>query len=374
MLVRALLAVFCFSLAAQEDPSAAIPRLIASGNTSYLQGDYSAAYESFSHAWDLAQQLAPESPLRYDVLKRLTAVRTAQGNFEDADNYLRSAILWRENTLQPSDAAMAQDILLEADLQRAMKDYGRAYIALTRVLAIHAKASGFDSTVVADDYSRLAQVQLEQQKVPDAISSLNQALQIRTKLAGPLDYSLTPDLDKLGSVYIAERAYENAEATYRHALVIRESLFGKEHPDLISTVDGLAYACFGQKKYDEAEPMYQRLIALWIKSTNETHPMVAIALDKVSIFYAEQKKYDLAKQYAERANAIRAFVLADGLSHEASEAFEAEDKETVRSSYQRAIKVLDPPNPVYDNMRVGLEAMMKSLDKLEPKKPSGKKK
>src|SRR5690242_18062617 len=76
----------------------AIPSLLESGNAAYLKGDYESALQSFSKAWELAQQMPPSDPIRYDILKRLTRIRSAAGEFADADYYLQLAINWRETT------------------------------------------------------------------------------------------------------------------------------------------------------------------------------------------------------------------------------------------------------------------------------------
>ena len=167
------------------------------------------------------------------------------------------------------------------------------------------------------------------------------------------------------------RAYDKAEETYRHALVVRETLYGKTHADLIATVDGLAYALFGQKKFDAAEPVYQRLLALWVTSVGEqTHPMVAIALDKIAVFYATQKKWDQARDATTRANAIRAYLLADGLSGEASQRIDEGKLAEAIPVYQRALKALDIPNPIYDEQRAIIDAMEKELEKVVKKPPA----
>jgi tetratricopeptide (TPR) repeat protein len=366
-----LLACFLSRAAAQQDdPTAEIQTLIAAGDTGYLRGDYEAGRQSFEKAWQLAQETPPENPVRYDILKRLASIRAAAGEFVDADNYVQMAINWRENTLGQNDPKIADDLLVSVALCRSMKNYERADAILNRVLAMHVRASGFDSTVVADDYSRMAQIDLDRKQLEGAATSLNVALTIRKKLAGPLDPSLVPDLDRLGEVSTTMRRYDKAEEAYRRALVIRETLYGKQHADLLATIDGLAYALFGQKKYDEAEPLYQRLIALWVWSVGPEHPMLAIMLDKVAAFYADQKKYDQAKEAADRANAIRAYCFATGLSEQAAEQLAEHNKESAIALYKRALAVLDPPSPVYQELRETIEGVLKLL---EPPKPQPRK-
>src|SRR5271157_771173 len=372
---RALIAGFvllvCFlSHAAdrQDDPAAGMQTLIQAGDAGYLRGDYEAGRQAFEKAWQLAQESPPENPLRYDILKRLASIRAAAGEFADADNYLQLAINWRENTLGQNDPKIADDLLVSGALCRNMKNYDRADAILNRVLAMHVRAVGYDSTAVADDLSRLAQIDLDKKDLAMAAISLNAALTIRKKLAGPLDVSLVPDLDRLGEVSTTMRSYDKAEEAYRRALVIRETLYGKEHADLLAPIDGLAYALFGQKKYDEAEPLYQRLIALWVWSVGGEHPMVAITLDKVAAFYADQKKYDQAKEAYDRANAIRAYCLATGLAQQGAEQLAENNKASPLALYRRALAVLDPPSPVYQELRATIEGVLKLLEAPPPKK------
>jgi tetratricopeptide (TPR) repeat protein len=368
-----LIAAAC--LMAQDQttpPPPAIPDLIKTGQASYMKSDYEAARQSFQQAWEIARMGPMDDPVRYDILKRLVSARAAAGEFADADDFLQLAISWREQNLGMNDPKIVDDVLLSVSFARAVKDFVKALGVMNRVMSMHfRKAAGADSIEVADDFSRIAQIHAEMGKMEDAINWLNSALDLRTKILGPLDPSLVYDLDRLGGLQIASRAYAKAEETYRHALVIRETLYGKKHADLIATVDGLAYALFGQKKFDDAEPLYLRLLDLWKASVlSETHPMVAMAYDKLAIFYGAQKKWDQAEEATTHANAIRAFLLADGLSGAASQRIDESKLAEALPIYERAIKILDPPNPVYDSERADLENMASELKKVVKKPPT----
>jgi tetratricopeptide (TPR) repeat protein len=354
-------------LVAQEEVAPTIAQLTKDGDALYLKGNYEAARVAFTSAWELAQQTPNDNPARYDILKRLTSVRAAAGEFADADNWLQQAITWRENTLGWKDHKIADDLLISVGLCRGMKDFDRALAILRRVQSLHVEAYTFDSAMVADDFSRMGGVFGEENEIDSAIHSIDAALVIRTKLGGPLDPALIPDLDRLGEYHTMARAYDLAEAAFRHALVIRETLYGKTHADLISTVDGLAYALFGQKKYDEADPVYHRLIGLWESSVGKDHAMVAVALDKLAVFYEAQKKYPEVRDALERSTAIRARFLAFGISQQATQAFTEGQMEQVRAFYRRGMAVLDPPNPINEDLRGQFEGMLKALDAPLPK-------
>jgi tetratricopeptide (TPR) repeat protein len=359
----------------EEKPAPTIPDLEKTAQGLYMHADYEGARQLLLQAWDLAQQLPKDDPQRYDVLKRLATVRAAAGEYADADNFLQLAISWREQNLGPDDPKLADDVLLSVGYARGQKDYERALLIMRRrVLWLHTGAKikagaspdeAMNTIAVADDYSRIAQIQMELKKPEDAVGSLNTALEIRTKLLGPLDPSLVYDLDRLAGVQITLRQYDKAEETYRHALVVRETLYGKVHADLLGTLDGLAYSLFGQKKYDEAEPVYQRLLDLWIASMGtDKNAMVAATLDKMAVFYGDQKKWEQSRAAETRANAIRAYLLAEGLSVEASQRIDEGVMAEAIPIYKRAIKILDPPNVVYDEERASLENMQKELEKV----------
>jgi len=249
------------------------------------------------------------------------------------------------------------------------KDFDRGLALLQRAMEMHrAGAGGVDSVAVADDYSRMAEIDTDRHRPVDAVGALNMAIAIHSKLTGPLDPSVVPDLDRLGPVYISLGEYDNAEWIFRQALLIRESVYGNKNPDLIATVDGLAYALFGEKKYDEADPLYQRLLGLWVDSVGEKHAMVAMALDKIAVFYTEQKKFQQAKDASDRANAIRSYGLAMGLGTEAAR-LQPTNPDEARDLYRRALRALDPPNPIYDELHAKLAA---NLELLKPGKPAAK--
>src|ERR1017187_5193726 len=131
-----LVAAAC-SLAQDEKPAPTIPELETAAQATYMHGDYEGARQTLLQAWDLAQQLPREDPVRYDVLKRLATVRAAVGEFADADNFLQLAISWREQNLGPNDPKIPDDVLLSVAYARGMKDFDRALLIMNRVLGLH---------------------------------------------------------------------------------------------------------------------------------------------------------------------------------------------------------------------------------------------
>jgi tetratricopeptide (TPR) repeat protein len=376
MRIFAFLAIVStLSAAAPQDPAAAggIEQLLSAANAGYLRHDYAGSLELYAQARALIEKTAPENPQRYEVLKRLAAVSGAKGEYKAAIDYLQSAIEWRWEQVSRDDPAVLLDRLLQVNLYRAMEDDVQARVVLMAVMSKHQGLSGFRTIAMADDYSLMGQIYMDEKIYDAAAEQLESANAIRSAIFGQLDVSLVPDLDRLGAVYLALHTYDKAETVFRRALVIRESILGTENADLLATVDGLAYSYFGQEKFAEAEPVYQRLIHLWTKSVGETHPMLAMALDKVGIFYATQKKNDQAKAAFERANAIRANSLGAGLSTEALQMRLVGDYSSATALYARALRVLDPPNDIYSAARDQAALNLRALEGATTAKPHARK-
>ena len=136
------------------------------GNASYMRGEYETARQALEQAWKLAEETAPEDPVRYDVLKRLVAVQAASGQPAEADNSLQQAITWRQNVFGQDDPSILNDMIEDAALCRSMHDYERALGILEQVRSAHIRAEQFESAVVATDFSRIAQIYSSTRRSP----------------------------------------------------------------------------------------------------------------------------------------------------------------------------------------------------------------
>jgi tetratricopeptide (TPR) repeat protein len=369
--MRVLLFLGAIALWGQEPPD--IDALLKTAHAAYRKADYPAARKSLEEAWTAAGELSQNDPKRYEILKQLSGVLSSAGANEDAEKYIESAINWRENAVGRDDPLIADDLVELATNCERRKDFERAIAILQRVIGIHTKAHGnFENSDVADDFSRIALVQLGQQKPEAAIPTLLTVIGIREKVLGADSPGLLSELDRLGAAQIAARFYESAETTFRRELVIRERVLGSKSPDLLTTLDGLSYSLFGQKKYDEAEVFYKRLLDLWLLIGNL--PMIAETDEKIAVFYREQQKWDEGTEAASNAIALRALVSAAGLSTEATAWIAHGDKAHGIEFYKKALATLDPNRKDHDGLRGQIEHVLAELDPPKPAKIPSKKK
>ncbi len=349
------------TILAQDAPD--IDQLQKTARAAYSKGKYAEAHTALEQAWELAQQTPPKDQQRYDVLKQLSGVLSASGDYAGAQAYVELAINWRETAISRDDPKLAEEWIELASLCQRQKDYERALALLQRAQMTHIREEGPESIAVADDFSRIALVYMAEQKPESATMPLTQAIAIREKVLGPEHPAILSELDRLGGAWITLREYVKAEETFRRALVIRERLLGPADAGLISTVEGLGYSLYGQKKYDEAEPFYIRLLSLWKISTGDpAHPMVAMTLDKMAVFYRKQDRWEEGTRAAEDAIAIRELFLANGLSQEGTARQAHGDKKSAAKLFTQALGVLDESRPEHDELRAQLQ---KNLDELQ---------
>jgi hypothetical protein len=91
------------------------------------------------------------------------------------------------------------------------------------------------------------------------------------------------------------------------------------------------------------------------------------------VFYDAQKKYPEVRLALERSTAIRARFLALGISQQATESFTERHLDEAKDFYRRGLAVLDPINPMNEDLRSEFEDMLKALDAPPPKSAAPRK-
>src|SRR5689334_11481832 len=151
-----------------DDPPSDIQQSMQAGEARYRKGDYEGARVAYEKARELVQSTPSNNPLRYDILKRLVAIRASLGQYAEADAELQLAMNWHETNVGRDDAKMIDDYLESATLCRRMKDYDRALAILGRVRDLHTRSAGPESVLVATDMGRSAQIYIDQKKLNEA--------------------------------------------------------------------------------------------------------------------------------------------------------------------------------------------------------------
>jgi tetratricopeptide (TPR) repeat protein len=357
---------------AQDALRSRVQVLLKEGDGAFAHGNYDAAHQSLEKAQQIAQQLPADSPIRYEVLKRLTSTSAASGQFADAEQYLQQAVKCRESTIGSNDPKLADDLLLSVTLNMRTEEFDQALDTAQRVRAMHVEAYTSESVPVADDLVRIGRIYLAEKKPNEAVHPLIAAIAIRTKLVGSLDPGLLPALDEINVAFRAiatgggSSLCPGCEGTYQQALTIRETLYGENSTELIGTVEGLADTYSSEGMFAAAEPLYLRLLALWEESVGKDHPMIAVTLDKLVVFYTRAGRPEKARDALARSVAIRARFLAVGLSQQAADAISENRREQAKALYQRALAGLGPRGPANEELIAQITGALAKLQNSPP--------
>ena len=97
----------------------------------------------------------------YEILKLLSNVTSASGDYAAAQKSVEVAIAWREQVNGADDPKLAEELIELSTLCERQKNYPRALDLLQLALKMHVRVNGAVSTQVADDFSRMALVYMD---------------------------------------------------------------------------------------------------------------------------------------------------------------------------------------------------------------------
>ena len=239
--------------------------LVASGTTSFLAGNNDEAAKFLRDAVDLARKgLQPSDPLRSAALAGLADVLTAQGNYVDAEQLCREALV--------------------ADRKRG--------------------TSAEDAAVLANTLESLGTTLFYSGDLPAAEAPMREALKLRQQALG-MDHARTADsINNLGVLLYQSGRYDEALAEYQLALPIYKKVYGAEHPLVATILNNIGRSALMAGRIDEAEPLLRQSISMTEKFEGGDHEDMVAPLNSVAMIDAYHDRLDAARGEFKRAESI----------------------------------------------------------------------
>jgi tetratricopeptide (TPR) repeat protein len=215
------------------------------------------------HAEPLSQALGTEEAnARY--LDSLAGVALSQGQYDEARELSKQALVIREKTLGP--------------------DYEHAAELHQRALTLREKVLGLDHPRVAFSLKHLADMAMWQGEHERARELYERALTIEEKALGPDATPVGETLLYLGGATEKLGKYDDALQLYQRALVNWEKAFGPGSLQVAHPLTGIGIALVGLAKPADAIPALERALANG--TTSKSYSPAALARSRFALAQA----------------------------------------------------------------------------------------
>ncbi|HEY1350567.1 MAG TPA: tetratricopeptide repeat protein, partial [Ktedonobacteraceae bacterium] len=236
--------------------------------------------------WDACAQYLPHILVLFSHVKisGMTASKAAdvfhragwylgeRGQYQEAEELLRSALFLQERGADHDDLAWARTALTLAWLYECEGKYQEAEPLALRAVSLRERLLGPDHPSTATSLNNLAGLYESQGRYSDAEPLYQRALALTERLLGPDHPDTATSLNNLAYLYQQQGRYSDAEPLLRQALSIREHVFGPEHPDTANSLWWLAVLATQCKRIQEAQLLYQRAISIYERTLGGAHP------------------------------------------------------------------------------------------------------
>jgi len=265
------------------------------------RGNYIAAYQTTSEAYNIRQSSNEPDTIATDSLSLLARVLQSQGKYEAAEKMNRRALQGREKAL---GVEHPHTLISVNNLASVLQDQGKYEAAEKmnrRALQGREKALGVEHPHTLISVNNLASVLQDQGKYEAAEKMNRRVLQGYEKALGVKHPHTLISVNNLASVLQDQGKYEAAEKMNRRALQGREKALGVEHPDTLISVNDLALVLQHQSKYEAAEKMNRRALQGHEKALGVEHPHTLTSVNNLASVLQDQGKYEAAEKMNRRA-------------------------------------------------------------------------
>lgn len=236
--------------------------LITLAQVNYEQGKYDQAekfYLAILPAFEKLSSTAFNTHLHVIALNQLGLIRKTKGDFQQAEDLYKKAVLLNEENGQK------------------------------------------DSQEITPSLHNLASLYIEQKRYKEAEALFNRVLEIDSRTISPTHPSLAMHLNNLGSLYLYMGQYNKAEPLLRRSLDIGETNFGKIHPTNALALNNLGFIYSSKKDYLKALSCFQTALEIQERTKGNHHIDTAQALSNVASSYYFLGNKSAAKPLFEKA-------------------------------------------------------------------------
>jgi tetratricopeptide (TPR) repeat protein/predicted Ser/Thr protein kinase len=210
--------------------------------------------------------LPPDHPTLLWSMSNLAAVRTAQGNNDEAIRLLQDVAAGQRRIYPGGHSELAHTLTELGDLLGEQGRYAEAESLTAQAVELHRSLLGPDNSHATMLLENLADFRYHMGKLGPATHDMRQVLLTWWRTRGPDDRRTLWALNELG-VYMREQGrYGEAATMANEALTGRRKVLGDSSPQVARSLRDLALARRGLGKRAEAEQLLRDALAIDRKS------------------------------------------------------------------------------------------------------------
>ena len=246
--------------------------------------------------------LGPDDPAVADAIEELGLNKFDQGEFEDAERYLRESLALRETIFgEQPHPDLSENLNNLALLLMESGRYDESEALYRNAMAMNQQLYGDKHPSVATGLNNLGMLYRAQGELDKAAQTYREALAMNRALFGEAHPSVAQVLGNLAFISYEAGDLPAAIATNREALAIQEKVLGRNHPEVAATMSTLGRWLSQSGDAAAAEPMLRDALRLNSELLPADHPDIAIAQLGLAQFLATQGENDEALPLAEAA-------------------------------------------------------------------------
>jgi tetratricopeptide (TPR) repeat protein len=230
-----------------------------------------------------------------NALQVLSQIEYLLGQYEEGEQYGKTALEIRENQLGKDHPYVASSLNNLANLYKAQGRYNDAEPLYVKSLEIRAHQLDKNSPYVSASLNNLAKLYREQKRYSEAEPLYLESIASKRHQLGSDHPSVALSLNGLAGLYREQGLYSKAESLYLESLEIRVKKLGEDHLDVATSLNSLARLYREQGRYNEAEPLIMRSLEIREHQLGKNHPKVALSLNNLAYLRQAQGNYVEAK-------------------------------------------------------------------------------
>ena len=213
----------------------------------------------------------------------LGEAQSRQGNYDAAFTTFSAALRLAADPHQPRADLVPRIYVDMGDAKSGLNQDAEADRLIRMGLALHLASVGPTDPDVARDLESLGTNDVFAGRLKEGRAHLEQAVAIRRQAQGDLHPRVSADLMNLGSIAYLQHDSRGAEAYYRQALKSAVAVLGPEHPDIALTQNNLGRLLIERRDYVGAKPLLEHAVAVVSRERGETFDDLAFDFDNLAL-------------------------------------------------------------------------------------------